>query len=396
MDKDKLLNALGEIKDEYIHDAAQPGRIRFTTAAISAAACLCMVVLAAVMIPRIAGRSAKPSGPQLWSSAMTAADYFKNSKKGSTDAASGSSSDSLVMGPAALQIDLRDMRSEFENEGIIPVVSDHPEHDLRVEYNGDGSLYKITFWWMRRGESLAEYSDLRFTAAPKQLHEISDVIYTPLDPDGYVLPPYVTETVRDGISILAEGRENESKTLTWQTEAGWFRLYGSRMDSYESMIELLDRFWENPLDLNRFAAAPEGSIIYSTRVEYPYAFADQIPDFASLGYTAEYENVNAAPQDSTHLTTLYNGELISEVPIYFDGVYVKDNTRIRWTINTGADADSWHNCIGRPAEITEAKLTDALAVKNYVNIFFNLPCMATLTVEQGTAGDAWEIIETMR
>ncbi len=416
MNTDMLNKAIGEIKDDHILDAADFSsfdddplrnggtninkhafRNRILIRILTAAACLGLVAFAAFKIPRT--NTLPPGFPtsQLWSEYMSAGDYFKYSKGRPQET---SESDSLIMGPAALQINLSDKRSAFETDGIIPGVSDHPEHHFSAEYNGDGSLYRITFWWMGRDVTpgtLDGYSDLKFIAAPKEIHELSDVISIRTDSAGNELPPYVTETVRDGISIYGEGAEDENKTLTWKTDKGWFQIYGCWKDSYESMIELLDWFWANPFDMTGFAAAPEGTIIYSTRVEYPDAFAEQIPDFAALGYKAESEKVNLGLQDDSHITAIYDqNDSSSYLPIRYDGVYTRENVRIRWTINIGADQDSWNDSLGRPSEITPEKLEKALENKNYVNIFFNLPCMATLTVEAGSAADAWEIIQSLR
>ncbi len=405
MNTDRLSDAMGEIRDDFIIDAdTVPERKDAQSKSVNAwlkkkqiiyaaAACLCMVILGIVVIPRISQRTG--STPQSWSSSMTAADYFKNAGKRESGSSVSSSAD-LVMGPAALTIIMNDRRTEFESEGLIPAVPDHPEQSFAAEYNGDGSLYKLEFWWMRRGESIEEYSDLEFIVAPKELHEISDVIMIRVDSEGNELPPYITETVRDGISIFAEGSENENKTLTWQTDKGWYRICGCWKDSYDSMVELLDWFWEHPLDQERFAAAPAGSVIYSTRVEYPDAFSKYIPDFAALGYTAESEKVNLAVRDDTSLPAYSREENENTAPIWFEGIYTRGETRIRWTINTGADADAWAENIGRPAEITEAQLEKALSDKNSVNVFFNMPCMVTVKLEQGTAADVWEIIESMK
>ena len=403
MSKDKLTDAIGEIKDEYIKDAVEFSveaggktakalfRRRMVYGAIVAAACLCLVILGIYLIPRIGSGSGK--GAQQWSSSMTAADYFKNSGKSGTTVSSAAD---LVMGPSAMTVMMNDRREEFEAEGIIPVIADHTGQSFVAAYNGDGSLYKVELWWMRRGDGLAEYSDLKIIAAPKELHEITDVILVRVDDEGNNLPPYVTETIRDGVRILAEGAEDENKTITWQTDKGWYRIGGSFMDTYESMVELLDWFWEHPLDLEHFSAPPEGTVIYTTRVEYPDVFADVIPDFNTLGYTAESEKVNLGVHSDTGMPAYQREQSGNTTPIWFEGVYTRGDTRIRWTVNTGADADAWAENIGRISEITEEKLTEALSQKDHVNIFFNNPCMVTLTVESGTTEDAWEIIQSMK
>ena len=398
-----LADAFGQIQDDYIIDAdcflntengligrdnatdRDPGNlitvsqkkplIRYTIAA----ACLCLIIAGGIVIAnRIRHNS---TAMQQWSASMSAGDYFANSgKKGSS--ASMSSSASLIMMPYAIALSLDDSREDLENNGVIPLIPDHPEHSFRTAYNGDGSLYNISFLWMRRGSGIEEYSDMTFTAAPKELHEVSDVITVRTDLLGNEIPPYVTATQRDGITIFAEGGENEFKSVTWQTGRGWYRITGSFKDSYESVIGLLDWFWDHPFDLEAYAAIPSDAVIYSDRSEYPDAFRDQIPDFEQLGYSIESEKVNLLPGKNT--------------PVWFEGVYTRGETRIRWTINTGADADAWSENIGRPSEITEKKLTATLSDKDHVNIFFNMPCMATLKIESGTAADAWEIVQNLQ
>ena len=123
-------------------------------------------------------------------------------------------------------------------------------------------------------------------------------------------------------------------------------------------------------------------------------FAEIIPGFESLGYAAEFEKVNLghaylAPDMTT--------------PVWFEGVYTHGDTRIKWTINTGADADAWAANLGRVSELTEEKVKTAIEQKGYFNIFFDrrasdklMPCMATLTVEQGTPENAWGIIDSLK
>ncbi len=326
------------------------------------------------------------TGVQRWSPDMGAADYFANSGK-----EEGSDSDSayadLIMRPSAVMVPLEDRREEFEADGILPRMEDRTEYDFCAEYNGDGSLYKLTFLWMRRGDN-AEYSDLTLTAAPKEPHEVNCYAVAEGVGGGQV-PPYVTVTERDGILICAKGRENQEKTLTWQTEAGWFEIRGSFNDSYEDTAALLDWFWEHPLDLALFADPPEGSMIFSTRAEHPEAFQNQIPDFEALGYAAESELVNL-------------GEHWGEtVPVWFEGIYSRGDTRIRWSVSLGADRDAWDACLGRPGEFAEDQLTEALKDRDFVNIFFDrtkeppLPIMATAKLENGSAADLWEVIKSL-
>ena len=268
------------------------------------AACVCLIAIAAV---KLMGSSSAASGIQQWSASMPAKNYFKNSSKNTTQG-DVSTSDSLVMPPYAVAVTLTGNRSQLENEGVLPEMPDHPLQDFQAEYNGDGSLYAVVFMWMRRGETVRDaYSDLTLIAAPRELHEISDTVF--------VSTVGVTETLRDGITIYGEGGTHEEKTLTWQTDQGWYQIIGSFNDSYEDMISLLDWFWAHPLQLSRFSTAPEGVIIYSSLAEQPNAFSGQLPDFAGLGYTAEKELFNLGIQYE------------QMIPIWFDGVYTRRNPR---------------------------------------------------------------------
>ena len=152
------------------------------------------------------------------------------------------------------------------------------------------------------------------------------------------------------------------------------------------MVALLDWFWAHPLSLSRFETPDDGTFVFSSRTEQPDAFREQIPDFSALGYTAEVEHVNVGPG-------LYDGNLI---PVWFEGIYKRGETQIRWSISIGADADAWSACLGRPNEVTEEMLNEVISQNQCLNLFFDVPCMATLTIEQGTSADAWEIIQTLQ
>jgi hypothetical protein len=383
MDGNFVLDSLEFVDAELIEEAGrlEPRKRRRWTGWIAAAACLCLIA-GAVWFLR--GREAAPEGVQKWSASMSAQDYFRNC--GGEGGRKPGSFASLVMPPYAAALYLDGMRESLEAEGVLPAVGDHPAQNFMACYNGDGSLYKVTFWWMRQPEDeTGGYSDLRLTAAPGELHEISDVIVRRLDANGVEIPPKVTTTVRDGITILAEGGEREAKTLTWQTEEGWYQLYGSGFDGYESVVALLDWFWAHPLSLDRFRDMSAECFTCSNREEQPDAFLEQIPDFKALGYTAESELVYQAYR--------YGDDLWE--PVGFEGVYVRGDTRVRWTVSAGADADAWDACLGRVGEITEGKLSEALSDQGAVNIFFDLPCMAALRLEQGSAADAWEIVQSL-
>ena len=383
MNADLILDCMEHIDAGMIEHAGMvsPKKRRGWIAWAAAAACLCLIAGGALLLR---GRQVDLTQAQQWTESMRAGDYFVNSSKTKQERSSSSSSASLVMPPYAAEASLNDARGALEAEGMLPALPEHAEQSFRAMYNGDGSLYKVEFWWMRRSEgSLDGYSDLKLTAAPGELHEVSDTVTVQTDENGAPLAPEVTATLRDGVTIYAGGRENEHKTLTWQTAQGWYQLSGSFRDSYEDLVALLDWFWAHPLSLERFQTPPEGAFIFSDREAQPEAFRAQIPDFSALGYKAETELVNLG---------LQNGEI---VPVWFEGVYVRGEKRIRWTVSTGADADAWAACLGRPGEVTEQKLAKALEENGYVNLFLDRPCMAALHVESGTAEDAWEIIQSL-
>ena len=381
MDGEFVLDCLEFIDAELIEEAgrAEPQKRKRWALPVAAAACVCLLLGVCWLLW---GREAKEPGVQKWSPSLSAADYFKDC--GGEGGRKRISYATLVMPPYAAALPLDEERLEAEGV-VMPAVQDRPAMDMAACFNGDGSLYKVLVLWELRPEDGRDvYSVISLSAAPKELHEVSDVIVRRLDADGVEIPPKVTTTVRDGIAILAEGGEWEPKTLTWQTAEGWYQLQGNP-DSAETLVSLLDWFWAHPLNLDRFREMAGECFTYSTRAEQPEAFREQIPDFAALGYTAESELVYQAYR--------YGDDLWE--PVGFEGVYVRGETRIRWTVSTGADADAWEACLGRAGEITEDRLREALSEKSEVNIFFDLPCMATLRLEQGSAADAWEIVHSL-
>ena len=145
--------------------------------------------------------------------------------------------------------------------------------------------------------------------------------------------------------------------------------------SRATVLDFLDRFREMAVEC----------FTYATRAEEPEAFREQIPDFEALGYRAESELVYLA----SHF-----GDSERE-PVGFEGVYTRGETRIRWSLSLGADADAWDANLGRPKEVREGELTEALSEKDYVNLYVADAVMATLRLEQGSAADAWEIVQSL-
>ncbi len=389
MRPEELLDSMEYIDTDLIEKADQTRRKgRRSPARWGAlAACLCLVA-AGVFAWQGHRRPAEEEFHYLlekntlqhWSETMAAEDYFTFS-----GAAAVQNSASLVMSPFAVPVSLDGERDALEAEGVLPAVPGHPEHSFEADFNGDGSLYKVSFLWMRRGEGREAYSDLQLTAAPKELHEVSDVITVYTDESGNVIVPGVTATERDGVYIYAEGAGRSKKTLTWQTAQGWYQLSGLNWSGDVSeLVSLLDWFWAHPLNLERFAALGKETVRFSSREEYPEAFAAQVPDFSALGYTPETERVSFI---------LWEG---APVPVWLEGSYMRGETFVRWSVGGCADRDAWEACLGRPREITEEKISEALKKGNSFTVFLDGPYMAALTMERGGAVEAWEIVQALR
>ena len=147
-----------------------------------------------------------------------------------------------------------------------------------------------------------------------------------INENGNILEPSVTVTERDGIQIVAEGRIDRGKTLTFQNDTGWYQIKGSGNDSYESVVVLLDWLWEHSIDFDRFTmdAGHKYDYLYENGclADIPEAFAAHIPNLAALGYETEAQWL-----------TLKNGE-----PVYFEGSYCSVNVpSLSWSVNAEPD-----------------------------------------------------------
>lgn len=244
----ELLDKLEGIDPAFIEaaDAPAPKRPPAWLKWAAAAACLALAVLAVFVLRT---PEAAPQNPQQWSADMTAADYFRFCEPGDS-----AQSDAMMPDDGLEMRDFSDQRAALEEAGVIPVIDDHPEVSFFTKYNEDGSLQYVWLWWMRRDEQgLENYSDLRVLSGPRPVEIIEDCILIELDEDGNVIEPTVTVTERDGVNIVAEGHEGIEKTLTFQTEHGWYQISGSWNDDFEPVVALLDWFWANPIDYAQFA-----------------------------------------------------------------------------------------------------------------------------------------------
>lgn len=251
---EKLYNAITNISDDIIEEAqntAALGRKRSAVRRIlAAAACICFIAVFAAEFLPFKQKNNNTHSILQWTENFEAKDYFKYASNGrGTETLI---TDSIIETPYADTKDFSFMRSQMEAAGIIPKLEDYPLFHCTANYNADGSIYSVYFNWGRREDI---YRDLEITAAYQELGEIhvKDLILIEYDEDGNVIEPTITVTERDGVQIVAEGREDQNKTIMCQTDNGWYKIEGSFENSYESVVMLLDWLWEHPLEFSYFA-----------------------------------------------------------------------------------------------------------------------------------------------
>lgn len=387
----ELLDKMELIDPAYIESAdANPKKKKGVWIKWGAmAACLCFVFAGAFGL----FKGGKSNTLQNWSKGYKAKDYFKFCDT----TTEGSSSNSASLDSSAIPYDesryFSDMRSEFEKNGVIPVIDTHPQFTLAARYNG-GSLYCVELSWYRRSTGgLKEYSDLKVIAGFEEVPIINDCIVIEVDENGNVLEPAVTVTERDGIQIVARGRENTEKTLTFKSENGWYQISGSWNDSYEPVVELLDWFWENPIDFEMFPMADGDNYTLTSLTETPDAFVDYLPDFGSFGFIEETTNI-----------TLKNG-----IPVRFEGHYVAHTdeelvksqdyydvegyTKMHWCIFAEPDVYDLDGCLGDLNTLTQEQITHIL--ENEDNKVKFMQDDLLIIVYPDDAAEAWELIESL-
>lgn len=321
MKADHLLDAIGEIQDTYIADAlpeqAKKGRHPIRWAALAASLVLVVagsILLAQKIEPQIPSPNTQVStAPPLeaidqnhvlqWSEDFAAADYFKYNG----DRANGDhlyASTDVFDGTGLESRRFSGRRAEMEQAEMIPSMENYPLFLCSAIYNEDESIVRLTYSWSIRGD-LDQYSDLAVSVFPQEPKTVKDYQCVELDESGNVIEPTVTVTQRDGCTIVAEGRENQDKSLTFERGGLWYRIEGSYNDSCAAVAELLDWFWEHPVNLSDFPMEAGDDYTHTSLKEVPDLWAEYIPDFESLGYAFSYGTV-----------TYKNG-----VPVGYEGHY---------------------------------------------------------------------------
>lgn len=376
-----LFRGITNISDAVIEEAAEPAPRQKRAAWArwnAAAACLCLLAVGVAFA--LLGRGGASGRPLLrWSEGFRPEQYFRYSHDdGAVGSGSSASIDSSAI-PYAETRSFSGMRAQLEAEGMIPRMERHPLFDCSAHYNSDGSLYSLVLIWSRRGET-ADYSGLKITAGYQEVPQIEDCIYVEIDESGNILEPAVTVTERDGVRIVAQGREDRNKTLTFETENGWYQIEGSWNDGYEAVAALLDWVWAHPIDLARFRIEAGDKYDSVSLADCPDAFSEYLPDFAAFGL-AELE---------VHVT-LKNG-----VPVGMEGHYAAEGEeaeRMHWCITAEPDVYDLARCIGTLEELTEEQVRDALAQGSSV-AFLQGDCCVIIFPKD--AGEAWMLIASLR
>lgn len=326
------LNAMEHIDSSMIDEAeAYKGTKKGGTWVkwAATAACLCLILIGAVT----AQSGNQANTVQNWRTGYSANSYFKfcNSDVAEDSSDMDSIADCAI--PYDQSRNFSDRRSELEANGVIPMIASHPQFTFVTRYNKDGSVYCVELLWCRRSaDGLKEYSDLKVVAGHEEVPFINDCICIELDKDGHVIEPAVTVTERDGIQIVARGRDDAEKSLTFQTENGWYQISGSWNDSYDAVVDLMDWFWDYPIDFAQFPMEAGDNYTGATLSEFPDAFKEYLPNFAEFGFVEEAAYVS-----------LKNGN-----PVHFEGNYVAhaDAEKVKnQEYNDGEGITRMHWCI---------------------------------------------------
>ena len=306
-----------------------------------------------------------------WSAAFSANDYFKYSDGLENSVVNSSSDMSVASYPWAFVRSFTGAREQLEADGVIPIMTEHPQFYCEAHYNEDSSIYSLVLSWHIRGGSLEEYSDLTITAGYHEIVQIQDCLSIAVDENGNIIEPAVTVTQRDGVLIVAEGYEYGKKTVTFQNQYGWYQIEGSFNDSYTPIVLLLDWFWENPIDFEYFPADAGDTFTFSTLDEHPDAFEGYIPDFAAFGFIAEQQALtlrNDVPCSFEGHYVAHAPEKLVKESNYYD---VEGWTYIWWCIRSGPDFYPLQNSLGEQYNLTEQSILGIAETGGYFGFNWN-------------------------
>lgn len=354
------------------------------------AACLGLIFAGAFGLRK----SSQANTLQNWNSRYTANDYFKFCNTATGDVSSNTASLDSAAIPYEKSRYFSDMRKELESNTIIPSMDSHPLFTFAAHYNEDSSLYCVELLWSRRGiDDTEDYSDLKVIAGHQEIQMVDDCIYVEVDNEGNVLEPAVTITKRDGVQIVARGREHTEKTLTFQSDNGWYQIAGSWNDSYESVVKLFDWFWDNPIDFEKFPMDAGDAYRHTSLVQTPDAFREYLPDFSAFGFIEETTCIswkNDIPiRFEGHYVAHVSEELV-KTQEYYD---VEGHTKMHWCILAEPDVYDLAECLGDIKTLTEEQIAHALAKDDNRIKFMQNGLLIIVYPDDAT--EAWKLIESL-
>ncbi len=392
--RNKLYNGITNIDDDIIEDAQTVKPKKKAKPLIKwsiIAACLCLVIVGVLAIRGSIPNKGDSNTIQIWSDSMTASDYFKFNGSGNNEGA-GVSYD--ISPPYAEVRSFSDDRETMEADRVIPAIDDHPLFECHGGYNADGSLYSLEFSWQRLGD-MGLYSYLTVTAGYQEIEQINDCIGTELDENGNVVEPMITVTERDGVNIVAEGNKNREKTLTYQTDYGWYQISGSWNNTYDDMVVLLEWFWTHPIEFDRFNMG-NGDVFTSFQAEeLPKDVADYLPDFAELGYSLETgngRNKNGQFYDyECHYVSGLSRE-DAQNPIYDSNIRMI----VWWVVETDPDYYDKQAVMGQLEDLTQDSITEVLEKKKSITFMWNDYCVTLGIGAYVPTEEGWRIIQSIQ
>lgn len=394
MKNDKALNVMEHIDSNMIDEAetykgTKKKNTRARWAAI--AACFCLIVVGAVTLHT----GNQTNTMQSWRAGYSANHYFKFCDSG----AAGSSSNTASIADSAIPYDqsrsFSDRRSELEANGTIPTIASHPLFTLAARYNKDGSVYCVELLWCRRStDGLEDYSDLKVVAGYEEIPFINDCIVIELDESGHVLEPAVTVTERNGVQIVARGREDAEKTLTFQTENGWYQISGSWNDSYDAVVELLDWFWEHPIDFTQFPMNAGDNYTDATLAEAPDAFREYLPDFSEFGFVEEAAYVSLKNGNPVHFEGHYVAHADAEKVKNQEYDDIEGHTKMHWCILAEPDVYALEGNLGNINSLTREQVIHILENEDN-KLKFMQDDLLTI-VYPDNAEEAWTLIASLQ
>ena len=391
----RITKAMEYIDDDLVSGAATYKKSKKKAGWIqwgAVAACLCLVV--GLFAANLNQKTGNGNHVLIWNSAFSAEQYFKYSEQ------SGSNADaagSCIEPPYAETRYFSDNRLLFEKTGVIPAMNQEYDFTAQANFNRDESLYNVQFMW-HFDSDIEKYSNLVITAGYEEVPSIDDCIDVEIDADGNVIEPGVTVTEREGIQIIAVGNENSEKTITFKNNNGWYQITGSWNDSYKDVIELLDWFWEHPIDFSYFQIENGDILIGSDLLEHPHAFSEYLPNFAELGFVYEVSSMVLKNGEPVSLEVHYISNVTQEQAV--NGEYtIGENgcERVHWCI----DANPRENDLKRIVKLEDLNEEQVISLKPVDDVttetkieFVQTGCVVTIYTSDVEL--TWKLIDTIK